>query len=362
MAVLSLGIGVLHFIVHPTRLDAQGCVAVRGSGMCSLGHTHGGTNLLNMKWQGLVAYRYFQSDRHFRGTHEEPHRKQGGTEVINDSHFIDLSIAYAITPRYSVALVLPFVYHDRSSLYEHRGSGGRHNTGASGLSDMRLTAYAWLLDPLEHSKGNVQVGIGLKAPTGDYSATDTFITANNVPVLGYVDQSIQPGDGGWGFSLEMNAYRVLHERWIAFLQGFYLFNPQNINGTPTRTGGTRGNPYEQVMSIPDQYFGRGGINYILVPKWNVAINLAGRIEGVPVRDAIGRDDGFRRPGYAISVEPGINWMPGQWNVALSVPVRVHANRQRSVADERWTQDSGTFRHGDAAFADYLISFSVARNF
>lgn len=354
-------IAVTLAILQMPTARSQGCVAIRGSGMCALGNVHGMTNLVDLKWQALVSYRWLHSDRHFRGTHEEPNRQAAGTEVINDSHFIDVGIAYAITPRYSAALILPFVHHDRSSLYEHPRSG-RNSTSATGIGDVRFGLYAWLLDPMTMPQGNVQLGIGMKAPTGDYSATDTYMS-NNLPVVGFVDQSIQPGDGGWGFTLEMNSYVEVIPRWQLFAQGFYLFNPSNVNGTPTRTGGgLRGNPFENVMSIPDQYFGRVGINHILIPKWNVAINLAGRIEGVPVRDAIGSNDGFRRPGYAVSIEPGINWMPGRWQFALSAPVRVHANRLRSVADERWTESSGVFRHGDAAFADFLISFNVGRQF
>ena len=44
-----------------------------------------------------------------------------------------------------------------------------------------------------------------------------------------------------------------------------------------------------------------------------------RAEGVPVRDIIGGDTGFRRPGIAVSVEPAINMIvKGKNAVTLSV--------------------------------------------
>jgi hypothetical protein len=49
-------------------------------------------------------------------------------------------------------------------------------------------------------------------------------------------------------------------------------------------------------------------------------------------------------------------MPGKWNLSLTVPWRLAANRERSY----WDTVKGL--HGDAAFADYLITFSVSRVF
>jgi hypothetical protein len=40
---------------------------------------------------------------------------------------------------------------------------------------------------------------------------------------------------------------------------------------------------------------------------------------------------------------------------LSVPFALERNRTQSNADKRQSNDTGTHRQGDAAFADYLIS-------
>ncbi|MBM3824727.1 MAG: hypothetical protein FJ404_17895 [Verrucomicrobia bacterium] len=258
-------------------------------------------------------------------------------------------------------MLLPFVYSDRSSLYEHDRLN-RHHTQAGGIGDARLSAYAWIWDPATKPNGNLQVGLGFKVPTGDYKATDTFISATG-PVTGYVDQSIQPGDGGWGFTLELNGWRKLFDKTFAYAQGFYLFNPQDENGAPTTTGAfSRGNPYEQITSIPDQYMLRAGLSYVLLPSWGLQLSLGGRVEGVPVEDVIGDNTGFRRPGFSVGIEPGISLMKNKWTVSLTAPVALYRNRERSIADQRWSADSGTYRHGDAAFADYVITFTVAREF
>ena len=339
---------------------AQGCVAVRGAGSCAATPA-GMTNLLDSKWLGAVSYRWLHSDRHFVGDVEQTQRHDIGNQVINDSHFIDLSLSYAFTPRYSATLALPFVRHDRSSWYEHTRTN-RYDSQSGGLGDARLTFGAWVLDPTKLPKGNLQIGIGVKAPTGDFAATDTFTTVRG-PVTGYVDQSIQPGDGGWGVMLEVNGYQSITDGLFAYGQGFYLSNPRDVNGTSTVSGTQRGNPYEQVTSVPDAYLVRGGLGYAIPRLHGVTVTLGARVEGVPVNDLIGGDNGFRRPGFSVGIEPGISWMPGRWTFALSAPVMVYANRQRSVADVRWTNDDPSrYRHGDAAFATFLITFSASRAF
>jgi hypothetical protein len=77
------------------------------------------------------------------------------------------------------------------------------------------------------------------------------------------------------------------------------------------------------------------------------------MEGVPASNLIGNDLGFRRPGFAISAEPGVIYSRGRNMVQFSVGKAIYRNRTRSVPDKIL----GT--HGDAAFADYvwLASYS-----
>ncbi|MBM3880468.1 MAG: hypothetical protein FJ387_12260 [Verrucomicrobia bacterium] len=344
-----------------TSAWGQGCVAVRGSSQCLAGvamdPAHQAAHLEGGNWQLALGYRWLRSDRHFRGGREEADRQANETEVVNESHFFDLSVTYAISPRFSAALILPFVASDRASLYEHKGnaSGERYHTQAGGLADVRVAAYGWLWDPMAMPRGNVQLGVGLKAPTGEKAATDIFQRPAG-PTLDYVDQSIQPGDGGWGCTVEGYAWRELFARSAAYAQGSYLFNPENHNGVPTRIANLNSADPDTRMSVSDQYLLRAGLAYHLIPSWGLTVSLGGRWEGVPVEDVLGASDGFRRPGFAVSVEPGIGFMKRGWSVSLSAPVALYRNRERSVPDRR------NGRHGDAAFADFVILTSVAKEF
>lgn len=253
---------------------------------------------------------------------------------------------------------------------------------------MRAAIYGWVIDPVKAPKGNLQLGLGLKMPTGDYEATDTFQGPRG-PETHFVDQSIQPGDGGWGFTTEFYTYRLLTDRFSVYAQGFYLFNPEGINGVSTEHGnGVRGKTYqallngvaggdpvaasrlasaqalgfanyhslEDVMSITDQYMARAGMSFLLDEKRGIALSLGARVEGIPAEDALGSSDGFRRPGFTVSVEPGISITRERWSAGVAVPVAVLRDRVASVADERWGQITGLGTvKGDAAFADYVIN-------
>jgi hypothetical protein len=269
-------------------------------------------------------------------------------------HSFDLQATYAFSSRYSVGLTLPFIHAERSSVLDHDGT--RHTTSAGGLSDLRLMAHAWLFDPKKSPDGNVSLGIGVKAPTGDSKATDVFYKPTG-PEIRPVDQAIQPGDGGWGIQLELSAHQKIFTRLYGYVSGAYLINPREQNDAYTTAPYPPGpNGAVRQLSVPDQYVGRAGVSYEVWPEQGLSLSVGGRIDGVPTRDLVGGSEGFRRPGFAISVEPGVAWRYRSSTFNLFTPVVVAANRQKNIYDDRY----GT--HGPAAFADFLIIASFAHRF
>lgn len=375
-SAITFALGLLFLSIFSVEnISAQGCVAIRNMG-CS-GTTIGGetTGFLHKgQFQITGNYRYFKSYKHFRGSHEEAERVENHTEVINKVHSLDLGLSYGVTDRFSLNLTLPYNHYDRSSLYEHYGNSidanplqKRFHTGSSGIGDMRLTGNYWLIDPAKMSKGNIAIGVGVKAPTGNAEVKDDFhkLTAdgNDTLVNKYVDQSIQLGDGGWGFSLETQGYYAFVPRLSAYFSGFYMVTPQEHNGVARQTVTTEyPKSIVNYFAVPDQFAARVGLGFALAPMAGLSANLGGRLEGVASEDLIGGKGGYRRPGYVISVEPGLDWSRGNFNLALNVPIAVYRNRTQSVSDKAITESTGKFTQGDAAFADYLISLSAAYRF
>ena len=349
---------------------SQGCVAIRGTGnACMISHADSSSH---SQWVVSASGRYFKSFRHFSGKTENKERLEQNTEVINYTASLDLNITRILNDRWSLMVDLPIISNTRSSLYEHGLVNGsnkfneRHYMHSFGIGDLRLAAYRWLFDPKTSRKGNVQLGLGIKLPTGDYNYQDYWnnVGPNATRELRTVDQSIQLGDGGTGFTVELNTYYNLFHNFGLYGGGFYLINPREHNGVRSyRETLSPRLANEAIMSVPDQYMARGGFSYSLNPVakgW--ALSLGARLEGIPVHDLVGGSGEFRRPGYVWSIEPGLNFSGEKFSFFATVPVAFVRNRTQSVTDKEYSDRTGTFVRGDAAFADYSVNMGVSFKF
>jgi hypothetical protein len=311
------------------------------------------------RWQVSTTWRYQRSHRHFVGPNEQTQRADDQSEVINNINLAELGIRYNATPQWSFSLGIPYMMAERSSPIRDssRVVVARSRVASESVGDIVLSAHRLLFKPLTHPNGNFSFGLGIKAPTGKYDAKDTrlrLVNGQYVTDVTTVDQSIQPGDGGWGVMLDAQAFQRIRQSGFALYgSASYLINPRNTNGVPT----FRGTLGEEVMSVADQYVARVGTSYANKDWKGIGVTFGGRLEGVPVYDLVGSSDGFRRPGYAISAEPGVSWSHGPHTFSLDVPVAVYRNRTRSVADRLVPG-----RHGDAAFADYIIMLGYWRKY
>jgi hypothetical protein len=343
-------------LVLSMNLSAQGCVAIKGTaGVCGRPADAKG-------WEINLTNRYFSSYKHFVGTEEQKNRVEEGSNVINHAYELDITAIRTLNSRWSLAFTLPFLSFGRSSWYEHDGQT-RHSTHSFGIGDAKFTAYRWMFDPQKSHKGNIQLGLGVKLPTGNYNYMDYFYKKADSSVLGPVDQSIQPGDGGTGITFELNTFYNFTHKLGVYANVFYLINPREVNGTSTTRGGTASATAKKyntdVMSVPDLFMTRAGLAYMTN---NFTFSGGVRIEGLPAKDLIGGSRGFRRPGYIISAEPTITWVKKDLSFNIGLPVALKRDRTQSDADKRRTIDTGIHQQGDAAFADYSINAGVSIRF
>jgi hypothetical protein len=294
-------------------------------------------------WTVSFGYRWQDSFRHFVGDVEQPQRVAQNTQQENKIHLFDVALSYRVSRRWTLAMSAPIMDADRIN---HRNSGVTHSAG---FGDMTFGARFWVWRPPTESHQNIQIGISLKTPTGKPNVTSlTRGTATPSTTPTTVDQSIQLGDAGFGVAIDYLAYRALPARFTLFSTGVYLLNPRNTYTATT--------PGARALSVPDQYLFRGGVAYAVPKLRGIAFSVAGRDEGVPAHDLIGREDGFRRPGYAVSIEPGLEFARGRNLWSFSYAIAVRRDRTRSVSDVA----NGT--HGDAAFADGVLMLGYSRSF
>jgi hypothetical protein len=290
-----------------------------------------------------IGYRVFNSNKYFQGSHEIARP----TAVRNHQNIFDIGIEYRLSHRWSIIADVPVYNGTRNQIYPPVGI-----FQVSGLGDMTVGVQSWIFRPPTENGGNVAVSSQLKIPTGIDNATGSALYNGQI-IKATADQSLQPGDGAWGFNVGAQAYKSLWLHASAYGQGTYLFNPQDTNGVAT----FRTQPGQGVMSVTDQYLYRAGVSQGMPKVKGLAFSLGIRGEGVPVRDLIGSSNGFRRPGFIFSLDPGLMFNYKKDTFFVNGPWALYRDRPPSVPEIQYN-----ITNGDAFFSDYTVIASFSHHF
>jgi hypothetical protein len=333
---------------------SQGCIAIRNISafgqFAQLGYGQSAD-----KWALDITNRYFQAFEVYSGKERQPN---DGIHLYE--YLINFELTRILENGWSISLNMPIVANSITSTLEHQ-SGYQHTTSAYGLGDMRFTVYKWLLNNQKMQRGNIQVGLGIKFPTGDYKFEDYFYydPANpSAKALSPVNVAIQPGDGGTGITTELNGYYIFNRKLSMYGNFFYLINPRDQNGTyslfpnapanfvalATATG-------TEVNSVPDSYTLRAGADYTMD---RLVGSFGLRFEGVPSHDLIGKSDGLRRVGYIFSVEPGLQYKLKTSFFYTFVTIPVDRATVKAPTDQQASEITGTNFTTPGHFANYVL--------
>jgi hypothetical protein len=327
---------------------AQGCVAAHSNQRTfgQLVWTDKGGSVSPVWQHNLtidIGYRVFNSNKYFQGSKEIARP----TAVENHQNIFDIGVEYRVSPRWSLIADIPVYNGTRNQIYPPVGI-----FQVSGLGDVTVGAQSWIFRPPTENGGNVAVNASVKLPTGIDDATGSGLYKGQI-VKATADQSLQPGDGSWGFNVGTEGYKPVWRSAAVYEQANYLFNPRNTNGVAT----FRSQPGQGVMSVTDQYLYRAGLSQGVPKVRGLAVSLGVRGEGVPVRDLLGGSDGFRRPGSIVSLDPGLMFAYKRDVVSINGPWALYRDRPSSVPEIQ----NNTI-NGDAFFADYTIIASVSHHF
>lgn len=349
--ILAAGCAAL---VAPRPAAAQGCVLIRESAPLFGAATS--TYLQPGQWELDVSVRDSTADRHYSLGVFQAQRTALGTYVINKQKQTLFSVSHAVTTRFSYAVNVPIIVASWSIPSPTTPTPGpRATQHGQGLGDVSVLARYWLFNPAAHAGRNVSIGLGGKAPTGASDQTDTFVNLTGTdPSSKAVDQSVQPGDGGWGLQMEFQGFTTAGRAFV-FGSADYLANPRNTNDTPSILVGlgvpSTTMPLRNVNSVPDQYVTRLGAGAPIAKGFGVSETW--RVEGVPRYDLIGRADGFRRPGTEMFMETAITYSTGQSTIAFNLSRAFYRYR---------APDPYTGASGDATFPDWLAIGSYSYRF
>lgn len=323
------------------KADSQGCATIRN--IIGVGQFQPNTNTFSTSaWQLNISNRYYKSFRDFRNTIDLETPAQN--EAINKNYSIDFAVTHLLPNGWSLSLAIPILDNSREASAEHGGiNTTRHTTRAFGLGDIRIMAAKWILKPSESLKGNFQMALGLKLPTGDYQVQDYFYRNDTTRVLAPVNPGIQLGDGGTGIITQINGYYQVTKTLNFYADLYYMSTPQEQNGVSVLSGRTptviqlkAGIP---ETSVTDAYVLRAGAYLNLKEKLTASLGI--RKEGVPVEDLIGGSNGTRRPGYYLSVEPGLIYNSRTVSWYAQVPLNFRQAIHQNVPDKIVEKLTGT---------------------
>jgi len=352
LVCLLIGLGM----ILPREAFAQGCILTRN--MSPVLGAQISPYLQKGEWQLGASYRQFTADTQYQRTGFSEPVSSLRTNVISKMRYTDFAGSYGLTPHWNMTFDVPFIFASSNRALPSTVAGSaRYIQSSTGFGDLLMGSRYWFMNCDNNPDRNFSIGFGLKAPTGDSEVHDLFPNAQGADVRDrVVDQSIQLGDGGWGFYLSSEVFWQIRKMTV-FGSGIYVFNPRTQNDTVAPpamlnpVGPQAVDSRFRYNTVSDSYLLRGGVGFP-VPKLMAALSLAARIEGVPVHDVFGATGGFRRPGYYLTIEPGINYSYGKTTLAMSTPLRVHQN----VKDDSF----GVKR--DSTFADHMLLMSVTYRF
>ncbi|HEX4229773.1 MAG TPA: hypothetical protein VHZ07_13960 [Bryobacteraceae bacterium] len=334
-------LGIIASLTSPLCLPhayGQGCIVARSNGEQGGPATDGGY-LTPGDFEFGIGYRHQFSFIHFVGPTEQTYRVQQGTQVENKINLENIYGTYQISSRFSVTADVPLLTASR-----HTNDSPIIYT-SSGIGDSSLLVQGWVWNPKEETSGNIQLGFGVLFPTGKDNVQNT-VFSNGKMVTAPVDYSIQPGQGAWGIPLEWSAFKNWRSSQLYF-NGSYTMMTKDLGALRS----TSVNPVTltQYNAVSDQYLLEGGVAHPFHKVRGLAVLFGPRMEGVPARNLlpIGDNLGFRRPGFAVSVEPGIQYVRDGNMFSFTIARAIYRDRTRSVPDDL------TGGHGDAAFANWV---------
>jgi hypothetical protein len=253
---------------------------------------------------------------------------------------LDVTAKYALNPRTSVLLTVPIVFNRFSTLLPPvpTGNGLRESFRAQGLGDISVVTQTWLLNPKSHPFYNASLSLGVKTPTGNWNVRGTLPneTGTGFARRAVWPPAIMPGDGGVGIIVGLDAFKVIRgpsllRESTVFASGNYLINLRNTNGTPSAVAslGVPLTPFFQnrlVNSVPDTFSGQVGVALRIPGTWDrknlrgLRFRVIGETQGLRAHDLFGPNDGFRQPGWTMSVGPSVTYARGKDFFIVDVPI------------------------------------------
>jgi hypothetical protein len=276
-------------------------------------------------WQIGTGFRSYDANQRVVGRQVFDFLPDGRRANHVGATTVDINAEYALTDRLALILDIPYVRANSDAWYP---DALRHAVTTSGLGDVTLVAREWIRPAgLLRPGGNLSIGLGVKAPTGQYKYPTNYWLADGSMIRFPANISTEPGDGGWGIIVQSEAFQPVKNLWYLYGAATYILSTKGTNGVPFAPG----SPI--LRGVPDTWDGRAGFAYALWPDRGLSTSLGLRFDGTPVSDVFGGKDNYQRlPAVGGFAEPGLSLNIGRNNLQMTVPLRIYQDYRRSAVD------------------------------
>ncbi len=307
------------------------------------------------EWQIQGSLNRFSSNEYFTGSqlrsdlvNADAAPKQGGTSL-------NFQGAYALTRRINLMADVPVLIE---SYWNYPIAGSRREMKTRGLGDAVVGGRIWLLNPEKNTKQNLALQLAVRLPTGDsnYQVMYPNILGQDIK-LHAAKSDVQPGSGAAGLRLAVQGYRRFRH-FAVYGNALYLFSFKEQNNTQSimstfNPGGPDAVPAnKRYNSAPDSYLYNVGVSTPFPRLKGLSLSLGSQMAGVPTFNVLTGSEGYRQPGYLVTLNPGLSLNTKMGTYFVSVPVRIFG---RILKDFSGAQQSGNLNKMSLQFG---VTFSL----
>jgi hypothetical protein len=301
------------------------------------------------EWQIQGSLNRFSSNQYFTGSRlrsdliaADAAPKQGGTSL-------NLQGSYALNRSINLMVDVPVLL---DTYWNYRLGGKRYEMKTRGVGDAIIGGRFWLFNTGKNTKQDLALQVALRLPTGDSNYKVPYPNALGQDIKQSAAKSdIQPGSGAFGLRVATQGYRRFGH-FALYGNALYLFSLKEQTKTNSimstlNPGGPAAVPAnKRYNSAPDSYLYNVGATVPVPHLKGLSFSLGSQIAGVPTFNVLTGSEGYRQPGYLVTVNPGLSWSTKLGSYFISVPVRLYGHIKKDFSG---AQQSGNLNKTSLQF-------------
>jgi hypothetical protein len=278
------------------------------------------------EWQFQASFNRYNSSEPFTGSTLRTDTIAADKEPREGGGSLNFQGAYALSRSINLTAEIPISVYN---YWNYPLGGQRYEMNTHGLGDVVLGGRVWLLNTEKYKKQNLALQVSLRLPTGDSNYQVLYPNALGQDMkLRTSKVNSQPGSGATAARFALQGFRRF-SHFSVYGNVLYLFSFKEqtdayaIAGMLNPAGPTAIPLSKRYNAAPDSYLYNAGVSAPIPHLKGFSVSLGGQMAGVPAYNVFTGDQGYRQPGYIVTLNPSLSWSTKLASYSVGVPVRVY---------------------------------------